>query len=91
MVMQHTNGKTFLRVAREKRTVFNSLKVALVVGSILALINYGDRLFFRHDMTLGAWLKLLITYCVPYGVATYGAAMYAVQQGREGKPREAGE
>ena len=49
-----------------KGTVVTSIKVALVVGTILALINYGDRIFLRHDMRLLDWLKLALTYFVPY-------------------------
>jgi hypothetical protein len=56
----------------------------LVVGTILALINYGDRIFLRHDMRVLDWLKLALTYFVPYGVATYGAARFATR--RAGRP-----
>jgi hypothetical protein len=44
--------------------------VALIVGSVLNLINQGDALFAGGGVTI--W-KLLLTYCVPYCVATYGA------------------
>ena len=53
--------------------------VALCVGTILALINYGDRIFLRYDMQAMDWFKLAVTYCVPYCVATYGAARYAIK------------
>ncbi len=71
--------KTFFAAATERSTVRTSAKVALVVGSILALINYGDRIFVRYDMRPLDWIKLVVTYCVPYCVATYGAARYAVK------------
>jgi hypothetical protein len=70
--------KAFLSAAKEREIISTSAKVALVIGSILALINYGDRILVRHDMHSLDWLKLAVTYCVPYGVATYGAARYAV-------------
>ena len=44
--------------------------VAVIVGSVLNLINQGDALFQGAPLTV--W-KLLLTYCVPYCVATYGA------------------
>ena len=72
--------KTFFQAATEKGTVATSAKVALVVGTILAAINYGDRIFCRCDMRALDWVKLAVTYCVPYCVATYGAARYAVAQ-----------
>ena len=64
----------------EKGTVATSAKVALLVGTILAGINYGDRILFCGDMRAADWVKLAVTYCVPYCVATYGAARYAVRQ-----------
>jgi hypothetical protein len=71
---------TFFSAATEKGTVVTSVKVALVVGTILALINYGDRMFLRHDMRLLDWAKLALTYFVPYAVATYGAARFACKR-----------
>ena len=72
--------KTFLAVATERGTVATSARVALLVGSILAVINYGDHIFLRGDMQALDWIKLAITYCIPYSVATYGAARYALKQ-----------
>jgi len=48
------------------------MRVALVVGLLLALINYGDKLI---DMSLTSrdLLKLLLTFLVPYGVSTWSA------------------
>jgi hypothetical protein len=60
-----------------------SAKVALIIGSILALINYGDRMFFSCDMRTVDWIKLLLTYCVPYCVAAYGAARYATNHSND--------
>jgi hypothetical protein len=79
---------TFLEAATKKTTVVTSVKVALIVGSILAVINYGDRICLHHDMAMRDWGKLAITYCVPYCVATYGAARYAARhaEGEKGNP-----
>jgi hypothetical protein len=44
--------------------------VAVVVGTILNLINQGDALFGAAPVS---WLKLILTYVVPYAVCTYGA------------------
>jgi hypothetical protein len=75
--------KTFFQFATEWRTVAMSAKVALVVGTVLAAINYGDRIFLRCDMRALDWVKLAVTYFVPYCVATYGAARYAVMQAKD--------
>jgi hypothetical protein len=73
----------FLKAAGERSTIATSTKVALCVGSILALINYGDRIFLHGDMRVLDWVKLAVTYCVPFCVATYGAASYATRHGND--------
>ena len=47
-----------------------SLYVALVVGTLLNLINQWDAVFAAQSID---WLKLALTYVVPYVVCTYGA------------------
>jgi hypothetical protein len=71
--------RPFFAAVLEKETIVTSARVALCVGSVLALINYGDRVLLRHDMRALDWIKLAVTYCVPYCVATYGAARYATR------------
>ena len=43
---------------------------ALVVGSILTSINHGDMILSGE---YPYWLKVMLTYCVPYCVTTWGA------------------
>lgn len=55
----------------ERDTLIHSARTALLVGTILALINHGA------DMLAGQlsarWIvPMLITYLVPFSVATYG-------------------
>lgn len=50
-----------------------SLYVSLIVGTILNLINQGDALLDGSDLNL---TKLVLTFLVPYCVATYGAVSY---------------
>ncbi len=45
---------------------------ALVVGTILTGINHGDVIVAGDAPPL---LKVLLTYCVPYCVTTWGAIM----------------
>jgi hypothetical protein len=47
--------------------------VALVVGTILNLINQGGALLAGGPVDLA---KLLLNYIVPYCVSTYGAVSY---------------
>ena len=49
---------------------YRSLCVALIVGTILNLINQGDALVALTGVN---WLKVVLTYFVPYIVCTYGA------------------
>ena len=46
--------------------------VAVVVGTILTLLNQGDGLFSGQWDNALYW-KIPLTYCVPFLVATYGA------------------
>lgn len=57
-----------------------SLIVAVVVGTILNLINQGDALFTGMPLN---WLKLWLTYIVPYCVSTYGAVSYRIASGEQ--------
>jgi len=50
-----------------------SLLVALVVGTILNLINQCDAMLAGLPLDVA---KLLLTYLVPYLVSTYGAISY---------------
>ncbi|MDO6621268.1 nitrate/nitrite transporter NrtS [Oceanihabitans sp. 1_MG-2023] len=61
-----------VKIASEREIVISSLKVAIVVGLILNLINQGEKLIaldFKH-LNL---LKFFITFSVPYMVSTYAS------------------
>ncbi|MBI4695773.1 MAG: nitrate/nitrite transporter NrtS [Gammaproteobacteria bacterium] len=58
--------------ALARGVVLRGLRVAAVVGTLIALINYGDRLA-AGVMSGRDWLKLVLTYAVPYAVATYSS------------------
>ena len=47
-----------------------ALLSALVVGSILTSVNHGDMILSGE---YPSWLKVLLTYFVPYCVTTWGA------------------
>ncbi len=46
--------------------------MAIVVGTILVVINHGDALA-RGDVTVGRWLRIVLTVIVPYCVSTYSS------------------
>lgn len=62
----------FLRLAAERPAQTGSLKVAAVVGTILNVINQGDRLVTMGFDELN-WWKLCLTFLVPYCVSVYAA------------------
>lgn len=51
------------------------LKTALVVGSLLFIINHGLALS-RGEMTTDRWISVFITYLMPYLVSVYGQYSY---------------
>lgn len=68
--------KLFFKHAGNKVIVWRSIKVALVVGTILALINHFDAIF-TGKLTPTIIFQILLTYFVPYSVSTYGSACHA--------------
>jgi hypothetical protein len=64
--------KEWLRVAKRRDVVARSSKVAAMVGTILIGINYGDRLIAGNILPI-EWVKMILTYCVPYCVSTYAS------------------
>ncbi len=68
--------RLFIKHAIKKECVYRSAKVALVVGTILAIINHYDVLF-TGVFTKTDILQIVITYFVPYSVATFGSACEA--------------
>ena len=65
--------RILVRYAGERACVQSSMQVALVVGTVLALINHYHALFSGSIGSLEL-LQVVITYLVPYSVATFGAA-----------------
>ena len=59
-----------VRQALSGARVADSLKIALTVGTLLNFINQGDVIVSGKGPD---WSKLILTYCVPFAVATYSA------------------
>ena len=60
----------WIELALRKDILFRGLKVAVVVGTLLTAINYGDVLIAGNFLPVMYW-KILLTYCVPFLVSTY--------------------
>ena len=72
----------FWRIAFSRFVVVKAIKVALIVGIILNLINQGDALVQLQFRNIN-WLKFILTFFVPYGVSTYSAAMAVISQSKK--------
>lgn len=73
-------GISWIRLACRRDVIMRSLRVSLVVGSILVLINYIDRIIIGTLVTAD-FVKIILTYLVPYCVTTY-ASVEAIREGR---------
>ncbi len=60
----------FLTLARRDGIPRRSFIVSMIVGTVLVAINQGDVILAGE---MPNWLKIGLTYVVPYCVATYGA------------------
>ena len=68
--------KSWLELASSDGTPLNSSKVSLIVGTVLTAINQGD--LIRAGGRPPVW-KVVLTYCVPFCVPTYGAVSAKIQ------------
>lgn len=57
------------------------VKTAILVGSLLFLINHGAA-FLRGEMNRERWFSALLTYAMPYLVNVYGQYSYRRKLGR---------
>lgn len=71
--------KEWFALAASRSVVSRALKLAVIVGTILGIINHGDKFltFFLDPMSMAVMnrdlLKFVITYLVPYCVSTYSS------------------
>ncbi|MDC3170025.1 nitrate/nitrite transporter NrtS [Paracoccaceae bacterium] len=73
-MIHKTKHHSFLTLAFRESVIKRAIKIALIVGCILALINHGDRIIFQ-DMQSVDWFKILLTFCVPYCVSTISSVL----------------
>ncbi len=62
----------WLKMAFQKTVYVRAIKVALVVGTILALINHGDTLL-QGAFAAKTLFQIALSYLVPYAVSTYAS------------------
>jgi len=62
----------WLNLATSSSVILRSFKIAMIVGTILVFINHADAIF-NGELTINHYIKILLTYCVPYCVSTYAS------------------
>lgn len=67
----------WLRTSLSRHIALNALKVALVVGTLLNLVNQGEQLLLGENVSI---FHLLLNYLVPYSVASYSAAKNQIEK-----------
>ena len=67
--------KEYLGSLFDQEFMPTGVKTALVVGSLLFLINHGAA-FWRGEMNLERWASALLSYLMPYLVSVYGQYAY---------------
>ena len=68
--MKQKGIPNFFQLAFSDGTPKEALMTALVVGTILTSINHGDVIIKGESIN---YIKILLTYCVPFCVTTWGA------------------
>lgn len=71
----------FWTIATSGPVVKRATRIALIVGTVLAVINHGDRLL-SGNIDTAAFLKILLTYFVPYSVSSYSSIL-AIRENAE--------
>ena len=74
--------RSFFSIATERSVVLRAGKIALIVGLVLAAINHGDRML-SLSMSWDAWLKVGLTFGVPYLVSTYSSVQAVRERERQ--------
>lgn len=69
------------RVCFHPRNLRLSVTAALLVGTVLFLINQAD-VVFTGRATGATWIRIGLTYVVPFLVANYGILVGSRRQGR---------
>ena len=63
-----------IEIVTRTDVLLRALKMASIVGIVLAIINHGDHIFLG-TMTVTNWIKVIITFCVPFCVSTISSVL----------------
>jgi hypothetical protein len=79
----------WIDIATRPAVVRRALKYALIVGTLLILINHGDAIL-RGDISAGRLLEMGLTTLVPYAVSTLSSVEALRSAERDAGARDAG-
>lgn len=68
----------FFRVARNRSILITAVKLAVLVGLLLNLINQGDSILSGNFPEVN-WIKFCLTFCVPFCVSVFSATKTKMQ------------
>ena len=63
-----------IEIVTRTDVLIRAIKMASIVGIVLAIINHGDHILLG-TMTTTNWIKVLITFCVPFCVSTISSVL----------------
>jgi len=63
-----------IEIVTRTDVLIRALKMASIVGVVLGIINHGDHILLG-TMTATNWIKVLITFCVPFCVSTISSVL----------------
>lgn len=77
--VSHTYCIVYKHTGMNRKNITTALLVALVVGSMLNVINSYD-VFLNGDFSTKNTIKLILTYCTPFCVSLYSSVRASKQQ-----------
>lgn len=81
MSLEKTSGRPVVSVMFKPRIVRAAIKVAVIVGTILNVINNGEQIWSHQVISI--W-PIAMNYLVPFCVSSYSAARNELQRAIEG-------
>jgi len=74
-----------MHLALSRRARTRTLRVALVVGTLVSLINQGGPIAAGHA-TAGTWARVAANYLLPLCVSSFGFVAAVRSEERPGRP-----
>jgi hypothetical protein len=73
----------YIKTALRPEVLTTAVKISVVVGTMLALINHSPEIF-SFTLSRQSIVQIFLTYLVPYGVSTYSSVKLILNDGVSG-------